>query len=91
MRAARCSLGGVFKAANPNVVIRFGVGPNVGTGPLFSGAVDRMVVGFGGNDTVFDFEATSTSAVIGSPEYQPLPDADHRVDQPRRQQHGRGR
>ena len=54
-------------------MIRFGVGPNMGTGPSFTGAVDRMVVGFGGNDTIFDFEPTSTSTVIGADDMSLFP------------------
>ena len=60
-------------ANNPNAKVRYGLGPNVGTGPKFKGAVDGLTVGVSGNDTVFDFEATSTSRVIGADDTSLLP------------------
>ena len=53
------------KAANPTAAIKYGVGVNVGTGPSFKGNVDAVTLGISGNDTVFDFETSTTNTVVG--------------------------
>jgi parallel beta-helix repeat protein len=50
-----------IKAANPNAIIKFGFGPNIGTGPAFNGSIDKFVLGISGNDTVYNFEPTCSS------------------------------
>jgi Calx-beta domain len=44
-------------SAMPNAIVRFGLGPNAGSGwSSFSGNVDRLVVGVSNNDVIYDFE-----------------------------------
>ncbi len=55
-----------LKAANPTAAIRYGLGVNMGSGPAFTGNVDKPTVGISGNDTNFDFEPSVTNTVVGS-------------------------
>ena len=56
-------------ASNPNAKIRFGVGPNVGTGVStpFAGSADGLAVGVDGAVTTFDFEPTCSTNCYVSP------------------------
>ena len=43
-------------AAYPNAKIKYGLGPNLGTGGTFAGNIDDLTVGVSGNTTVYNFE-----------------------------------
>ena len=45
----------------PAAKIRFGLGPNVGTGGTFIGNIDNFTVGVSGATTVYDFEPDCTT------------------------------
>jgi hypothetical protein len=45
----------------PNAKIRYGLGPNVGTGGTFAGNVDNFKVGVLGTTTTYDFENSPTA------------------------------
>jgi hypothetical protein len=57
----------------PTAAIKYGIGLNVGTGPTFKGNADALTVGLGGNDTVFDFEASTVNTVVTPPDVSLLP------------------
>ena len=60
-------------AAMPNAKIKYGVGINMGTGPAFVGNVDALKLGFSGNDTIFDFETSTTNTVVSEADTGLLP------------------
>ena len=43
-------------AAYPNAKIKYGIGPNVGSGGTFVGNIDNFTIGISGSTTVYDFE-----------------------------------
>jgi hypothetical protein len=47
----------------PLARVKYGLGPNVGTGGTFSGNVDNLSVGVSGTTTVYDFENAPTAPV----------------------------
>ena len=49
----------------PLARIKYGLGPNVGTGGNFDGNIDKFTIGVSGNTTVYDFEPPPT--VPGAP------------------------
>ena len=50
-----------IQAAYPNARVKYGLGPNVGSGGTFSGNVDDFTIGVSGSTTVYDFEPTCTT------------------------------
>ncbi len=56
-----------IQAAYPTARIRFGLGPNVGTGGTFVGNIDNFTVGVSGATTVYDFEPDCTTVCYVSP------------------------
>jgi hypothetical protein len=56
-----------IQAAYPLARVRFGLGPNVGTGGTFNGNVDKFTVGEGTNIVVYDFEPGCTTNCYVSP------------------------
>ena len=51
-------------AANPNATVKFGIGPNLGSGASgFKGNVDALKFGFSGNTITYDFEAAVCTTV----------------------------
>ncbi len=56
-----------IKSNNPNAIIRFGIGPNIGTGPTFHGYVDAVKVGVTGATKLYDFETNcSTTCYVAT-------------------------
>ena len=45
----------------------------MGTGPAFVGNVDALTIGFSGNDTIFDFETSTTNTVVSEADTSLLP------------------
>ncbi len=48
-------------AAYPSAKVKYGLGPNVGSGGTFAGNVDKFTLGISGTTTVFDFEPDCTA------------------------------
>jgi hypothetical protein len=50
-----------IQTAYPSARVRYGLGPNVGSGGAFDGNIDDFTVGVSGTSTVFDFEPDCTT------------------------------
>ena len=48
-------------AAYPTARIKYGVGPNLGTGGTFAGNIDNFTIGISNANTVYDFEPNCTT------------------------------
>jgi hypothetical protein len=56
-----------IQTAYPTARVRYGLGPNVGSGGTFSGNIDNFNVGVSGNTTVYDFEPDCTTVCYVDP------------------------
>ncbi len=52
-----------IQAGYPTARVKYGLGPNVGTGGTFTGNVDNLAVGVSGTTTTYDFENAPTAPV----------------------------
>ena len=50
-----------IQSGYPNARVKYGLGPNIGTGGTFAGNVDKFTVEASGNTTIFDFEPGCTT------------------------------
>ncbi len=52
------------RPATRDARVKYGLGPNIGTGGTFAGNVDKLTVEASGNTTIFDFEPGCTHQLL---------------------------